>query len=85
MGRDRVDGRIDVSAANRDGTALVGVDGAPAWSASFDLRFFQTLEVPVKRLGEPFPEAVLVAVVPEGGRHRPFRRLFGRETIRTVD
>ena len=85
-GRERVAGRVEVDPAGRDGSAVAGADGGPAWSADFDLRFFETLEIPLERLGEPFPEAIVVSVTPdEGGRHKPFRRLFGRETIRTAD
>ena len=75
-GRDRVEGRVDVTV---DGLAR------PAWSARFGLRFFETVELPLEGIGERFPDEVVVSVVPDGRLHRRFTERFGREAIRIVD
>lgn len=90
-GRGRIRGRIEVrsdAAGTAGARAMATTSGGleeVGWSTTFDLRFFETLEMPQDALGEPFPDAVVVDVIPEGARHDPFRRRFGREAIRIVD
>ena len=81
-GRERVAGRVEVGV---EGAETEDETGVTLWGAEFDLRFFETLEVPLQGLEGDFPEAIVVDVLPEDGRHEPFRRRIAREEIRIVD
>ena len=92
-GRDRVTGRVEIVPLEADAPALPPASTGEAsaaptatapgtWSAPFDLRFFETLEIP---LDGPFPETVEVRVVPADEPHAPFRARFRREAVRIVD
>ena len=92
-GRDRVAGRVEVVPLGADARALPPESGREVlaalaeavpgtWSVPFDLRFFETLEIP---LDGPFPEAIEVRVVPADEPHAPFRARFHREAVRIVD
>lgn len=90
-GRDRVTGRVEIvtlgprAAELPEGettrelrAALADDDSVPFASAPFDLRFFQTLELP---LGASFPETVEVRILPDSAAHPPFRKRFRRDDI----
>ena len=92
-GRDRVSGRVDVVALEEDAPPLapetagdvraaIARDGRAIWTAPFDLRFFETLDVP---LGDAFPARFEVRVVPSTWRHEPFRRRYDRDDAALVD
>ena len=100
-GRDRVRGRVEVRARGSDAPALAGggapldpepspdapasADGDGRRSATFDLRFFETLEIALDGSGDAFPPVIDVRVIPEDARHEPFRRRFRREDIREIE
>ncbi len=68
-GRGRVAGELRVSLM-RDGEALQVVDAWPDGSALvFDLRFFETLGIPLELAETGEPDAVVVEVMPDGDRH----------------
>lgn len=93
-GRDRVRGRIDLlSASPGEGATASRLQGErqrgpppdAIASARFDMRFFETVELPLDLSAAPFPDELVISVVPEEGRHRPFRLRVEREAIRIVD
>ena len=92
-GRDRVRGRIDVlptspgeaTASRPEGEERRGPPPDAVASARFDLRFFETVELSLDLSATPFPDELIVSIVPDGGRHEPFRRRVEREAIRMVD
>ena len=90
-GRDRVSGRIDVLPAASGDTPRSAAEerrGPPdeaIASERFDLRFFETVELPLRLAGQPFPEGLILSIVPDSGRHEPFRRRVTREAIRIAD
>ena len=93
-GRDRVEGRIDLLPASPGEEATAsrpeseerrGPPPDALASARFDMRFFETVELSLDLSAAPFPDELVISVVPEEGRYEPFRLLVEREAIRIVD
>jgi len=80
----RLDADVGASPADESGgpRATLGDGPAATWSAPFDLRFFETLEIP---LDEAVPELVEIRIVPTEGPHAPFRQRFRRDDMRILD
>jgi len=83
-GRDRVTGRMEVRAIDEAG-APAAAEGSLLGEASFDLRFFETLELTLSGVGRSPPFALDVLVIPDGSRHEPFRQRHVLEDIRQID
>jgi len=74
-GRDRVSGRIGVALLGEKNDANwreIVVDASSDSAPRFDLRFFQTLVVPVEP-DDILIDIVEIDVVPRGKRHKPFK------------
>ena len=92
-GRDRVKGRIDVlpgapgqAPEPRSSTEeRRGVPEGAIASERFDLRFFETVELPLRLAGGAAPEELIISIVPDSGRLEPFRERVEREAIRIAD
>ena len=83
-GRERVRGRIEVTAEGEAGERDPGASSA-RWSTSFDLRFFATSEVSLQGIADGSSAMIEVRVVPAATALAPIVRYFRLEDIRIVD